>query len=274
MKSKANLASFLVLMAVVPTIYSLKIETNSLILHDESGRPRKVLEFPSPVTSGSSSAVTPFGIVVTGPTVASSRSAFLWNGATVVQLPELNSDHICHGSVYFKGKVMVIGGLNTAVVETFEHGASQWDFGVDMMSPKANFALVVVRDMLYLLGGVGINGRYHDSILTFDGNSWGKLSLKIPKKMRGSGAFAVSETAIVVFGGRVENAEAKRVENTELWMVDVGSNQVSVCGTLPTPGLFSAFQCVDTPTCVAATSDTSKMLLWVKAERRFEVVSQ
>ena len=261
-------------MAVAPTIYSLKIETNSLILHDAAGRPSKVLEFPAPVTSGSSAAVTPFGIVVTGPTVASSHSAFLWNGTAIVQLPELNSDHICHGSVFFKGKVMVIGGLNTAVVETFEQGASQWELGVDMMSPKANFALVVLGDMLYLLGGVGINGRYHDSILTFDGNSWGKLTLKIPKKMRGSGAFAVSDTAMVVFGGKVEDAEAKRVDNMELWTVDVSNNTAAVSGSLPASGMFSAFQSVNTPANIAATGDASQMLLWVKAENRFEVVSQ
>lgn len=261
-------------MAVAPTIYSLKIETNTLILHDEGGRPSRVLEFPSPVTSGSSVAVAPFGLVVTGSTAASSHSAFLWNGSVIQQLPDFNTDHICHGSVYFKGKVLIIGGINTAVVETFEQGASQWEFGVDMVSPKANFAATVVGDILYVIGGVGINGRYHDSILTFDGNVWGKLLLKTPKKLRGAGAFTVSSSAIVVFGGKVEDEEAKRVDNLDVWTVDLQGKSATVTASLPSAGMFSSYQAVDTPACVAATEDTARVFMWMKAERRFQVVGQ
>jgi len=264
-----------ILMAVVPTVFALKIETNSLVLHDSSGNPTRALEFPSPITSGSSATSTPFGIVVTGPTASSPRSAFLWNGSSVQALPELNHTHICHGSVYFKGKVMVMGGLNEDWIETYQQGAGQWTDEGELPTAKANFACTVVGQKLYVVGGVGINGRYHDSILAFDGVNWEKLSVKVPKKIRGPGAFPVSESALLVFGGKVEDQNAKREDNLEVWVVDVRTLTVGVHGgALPLAGMYSAYQAVEETEHVAISGESAQVLLWNKAQRTFALASQ
>ena len=261
-------------MAAVAPVFALKVETNSLILHDANGFPTKALEFPTPFTSGCSATPTPFGIVITGPTTPSPRSAFLWDGRSLRTLSELNHTHICHGSVYFKGKVMVMGGLNEDLIESYEQHTGQWVDSGELPTARANFGCTVLGEVLYVIGGIGLNGKYHNSIVSFNGNIWLKLSVKLPKKTRGPGVFPVSDTALLVFGGKVENEEAKREDNSELWVLDVNTLTTGTLGTLPVMGMYSAYQAVDAGEHFAIAGETGQVLLWNKTQRTFRATSQ
>lgn len=261
-------------MAAVSTSFALKLETNSLVLLDSSGNPTRALEFPSPITSGTSATSSPFGIVITGPSTSSPRAAFLWNGSSLKAIAELNHTHICHGSVYFKGKVMVMGGLNEDIIETYTPQVGHWVDEGELPTAKANFACTVLGEKLYVIGGVGINGKYHDSILAFDGVNWQKLGIKVPKKTRGAGAFPVSDSALLVFGGKAEDQNSKREDNLELWVVDVRTLTVGAHGALQQPGVYSACQAVDTVEHVAISGENAQILLWNKAQRSFALASQ
>jgi hypothetical protein len=78
----------------------------------------------------------------------------------------------------------------------------------------------------------------------------------------------------VVFGGKAEDQNSKREDNLELWVVDVRTLTVGVHGSLPQPGVYSAYQAVDAIEQVAISGENAQVLLWNKAHRSFALASQ
>jgi hypothetical protein len=92
-----------------------------------------------------------------------------------------------HGSVYFEGKVYVIGGQKdpkhyTETCECFDLERKVWTQLSSMPDKLSDFTPIVTEGKVYILGGR--TGKYSNKILSYDISSdvWEVLACKIPIK--------------------------------------------------------------------------------------------
>ncbi len=127
-------------------------------------------------------------------------------------------------------------GPHLTVVEEYDSTSRQWRKRGDMLDTKDSFATVVVRDSIYLIGGViwkGVGYEYLASVNVYDPqkDTWSDLPA-MPIPLLPQGAEAVNGR-IYVFGGSGD--VGKGVELLpDVVVYDTGFRAVEANGKLPT----------------------------------------
>jgi len=126
-------------------------------------------------------------------------------------------------------------GPHLTVIEEYDSRSRQWRKMGDMLDTRDSFATVVVKDSIYLIGGViwkgaGFPPEYLASVNVYDPQKdiWSDI-LAMPIPLLSQGAAAVNGR-IYVFGGTEDGGELF----TDVVIYDTGFHAVEASGKLPT----------------------------------------
>lgn len=182
-------------------IYSFSLSTNELLCFSHKGQKKGSKRIPVVLESGFSFLSTPRGLYITGLCFGQERFALLCRDGNIESLQHMTYPHSHHISVDYKGKLVVISGLNSNYMETLKGEKDDW--GLKPLEwVRARASAVVLNETIYVFGGVGWNCKsWKRSILTYNGEKWEKSKFMLPTPFIDSGAFMENSSVLVLFGG-------------------------------------------------------------------------
>lgn len=180
--------------------YSVFIDTikSSLVYSDQKSVNFAQVE----AKTGSSVAITPFGIVITGQDESGNkRKAWVFNGKSVESLKDMNEKHLNHCSLFFMNMVFVVSGSYSKAVEIYDFHSQSWEVFNELPGKRSFTSLLEHKNSLYLFGGLKAKKQVSKSIMCLKDREWIKVELKLPEKLAGLGVFLRGKHEIIIFGG-------------------------------------------------------------------------
>lgn len=186
---------------------------------------------------GSSIALTPYGIVITGcDDLGNKNKAWLFNGKTIANISNLHRKHVNHSSIFFELKVLVVSGKYTSKVEAYDFQSKVWEEISALPSKKCYTSLLVFRDVLFMFGGLKSHNLPSRAIWKYEKNDWEKCKLKLTEALIGPGVVQC-EGKIIVFGGMNNYEEYSK--NT--WTVDINTGEIKSLSVFPVEMVFGSY---------------------------------
>ena len=159
-------------------------------------------------TSGSSVALTPFGVLISGQDDSGDRQkSWLFNGKSMQSLKPLKKSHVNHSSIYFNSKVFVVSGSSSSAVEIYDFQQHDWQILNNLPSKRSFTSLVSTKTKLYLFGGKKAGKKLSRSILCLNEMQWEKIQIKLPQRIYGIATCDLGRNKVLVFGGVGEAGE-------------------------------------------------------------------
>lgn len=123
---------------------------------------------------------------------------------------EMPQAHYTHASVYFDGKVYIIGGKNSTRAinncETFNYLTNKWEIIPPLRHNRSYPAVSVFKNSLYVFGG-NSGEEDLDSIEYLYNGRWKLFDIKMPCRLFGVAAFYVDDDTVMVLGGKSLNTK-------------------------------------------------------------------
>jgi hypothetical protein len=214
----------------------LDTEKSSLVLSSED-LSQGSLEARVAAKSGSSVAVTPFGILISGQDdQGDRRKAWIFDGKTMQNIRNMKK-HVNHSSIFFKSKVFVVSGSSTASVETYDFQLHDWQVFNALPKKRSCTSLAVVSDQLFLVGGVKNKQKLSKSILVLNDLQWEKLRVSLPAPLAGLAVFKSGSKSLVLFGGFSEGHE----NNSKLWKLNLSREKIKEICIIKLNSIFGSF---------------------------------
>lgn len=182
-------------------IYSFNLAANELMCFSHIGQLKGSQRLPVVLESGFSFLCTPRGLYITGLGFGQARFALLCRDGSIEELHPMTFPHIHHISVDYKGKLVVISGVNSRSMETLRGEKEDWE-QKPLEWVRARASAVVFNETICVFGGVGWNCKsWKRSILTFNGEKWEKSKFMLQSAFIDSAALMENSNVLVVFGG-------------------------------------------------------------------------
>ena len=160
---------------------------------------------------GSSVCVLPNGVLLTGGKTSLRKAwlGFFQGEITWFEL-EMPQAHQFHCSVYFEGKVLLIGGKNSArpirFVESFDYYSQTWESLAPLRVERACPAVCEHLGKVYVFGGRSYTEDL-DTIEVLEGKRWKLFSSKLPFRLFGAQVLFLRESEFLVLGGKSHNTK-------------------------------------------------------------------
>ena len=153
-------------------------------------------------TSGSSVALTPFGVLISGQDdLGDCRKSWLFNGKSMQSIKPLKKRHVNHSSIYFNSKVFVVSGSLSSAVEIYDFQQHDWEILNNLPAKRAFTSLIATKTKIFLFGGKKSGKKLSRSILCLNEMQWEKIQIKLPQRIFGMGTCDLGRNKVLVFGG-------------------------------------------------------------------------
>ena len=136
------------------------------------------------------------------------------------------------GSIVYKNNLYLIGGIynNCSIPDCklMNFNTKNWEEASDLNIARSSFAITSTFNAVYVMGGWGEYALLK-TIEKFQNNNWTLLSYKLCVELSQFAAVAVSDSKILLFGGR--SSSTSKISN-KVWKVSLNQRNVKEIGML------------------------------------------